>query len=349
MINQVETENMELKERWEQLLADNPRTRIRAAANQLGVSELELLKLNTGKTVTRLQPEFKTFLEETEKLGYVMALTRNESVVHERKGVYANFSYNPHASLFVNEDIDLRLFPASWKYLYAEENEQKGVVKRSFQIFDKNGTAVHKIYLTPKSDVEAYKAIKEQLIAENQNEVQPIEPLVEQENEKPLPSAEELEKFKDEWRNLKDTHHFFGLINKYKLSRIQALENAPEEYYASKIDNNSLRKALELASESNAPIMVFVGNKGAIQIHTGEVNNIVEYGTWINVMDPEFNLHANMEDIDQSWIVRKPTEDGIVTSLEVFDKEENLIVTLFGKRKPGIPEMKEWQELIEKL
>lgn len=347
-MNNVESK-MSLKEKWDELVAQNPKTRIRAAANQLGVSELDLLSLKVGDTVTRLNPDFKAFLEETEKLGYVMGLTRNESVVHERKGVYANFSYNPHASLFVNEDIDLRLFMGPWKYIYAEEIEAKDSVKRSFQIFDKSGDAIHKIYLTPKSDVDAFNIIKNKFKADDQSQGEIVEARPEPKERGELPSTEEIENFKEEWRNLKDTHDFFGMINKYKLSRVQALENAPDEYHAKKVDNGALKKALELASEAETPIMVFVGNKGSIQIHTGEVKNIVEFGTWINVMDPSFNLHANMEDIDQTWIVRKPTEDGIVTSIEVFDKDENLIVTLFGKRKPGIPELKEWQELVEKI
>ncbi len=40
-----------------------------------------------------------------------MALTRNDSVVHERKDTYLNPSLNSgHVGLFVGEDIDLRIF-----------------------------------------------------------------------------------------------------------------------------------------------------------------------------------------------------------------------------------------------
>jgi putative hemin transport protein len=46
------------------------------------------------------------------------------------------------------------------------------------------------------------------------------------------------------------------------------------------------------------------------------------------------------------WIVRKPTEDGIVTSVEVFNEWDELIVQFFGKRKPGIPERTDWQQLV---
>ena len=55
------------------------------------------------------------------------------------------------------------------------------------------------------------------------------------------------------------------------------------------------------------------------------------------------------EAIETAWVVRKPTVDGIVTALELYDKEEKLIVTFFGKRKPGIPEDLKWRELAESL
>src|SRR5690606_22402954 len=145
--------------------------------------------------------------------------------------------------------------------------------------------------------------------------------------------------FQEEWINLKDTHHFFGLINKFNLHRIEALENAPSTYFAEQIGKDGLSKVLIEASRVELPIMESVGNRGAIGIHTGLVKKIVDHNEWLNVLDPDFNLHVREEDIAQTWIVRKPTEDGEVTSLECFDSSGELIVTLFGKRKPGIPEM----------
>jgi putative hemin transport protein len=95
--------------------------------------------------------------------------------------------------------------------------------------------------------------------------------------------------------------------------------------------------------------MVFVGNPGIIQIHTGPVRKLVDHGEWFNVLDPDFNLHLREPAIVQSWVVRKPTEDGTVTSLELFNAADELIATIFGKRKPGIPEMEEWREVVAEV
>src|SRR5688572_13979842 len=81
---------VDLKFRWEELLKTRPNLRIRNAAIELGVSEAELLVIRIGDGVTRLKPDFAAILGEVHKLGRVMALTRNDDVVHERKGVYLN-------------------------------------------------------------------------------------------------------------------------------------------------------------------------------------------------------------------------------------------------------------------
>ncbi len=67
------------------------------------------------------------------------------------------------------------------------------------------------------------------------------------------------------------------------------------------------------------PIMVFVGNSGMIQIHSGSVKTIKQYGPWFNIMDPGFNLHVHEPTISRALVVRKPTREGIVSSLALYD------------------------------
>ena len=138
------------------------------------------------------------------------------------------------------------------------------------------------------------------------------------------------------------------MTKKFGVSRTQALRLAPEGF-AQKIDNSKVVNVLEDASEKHIPIMVFVGNRGIIQIHTGEVKKTLWHQQWFNVMDPEFNLHLDTTKIGETWITKKPTEDGEVTSVEVFNKDGEFIVQFFGKRKPGNPELQEWKDLVAGL
>jgi putative hemin transport protein len=70
---------------------------------------------------------------------------------------------------------------------------------------------------------------------------------------------------------------------------------------------------------------------------------------WLNILDQNFNLHLREGDVYDSWIVRKPTDDGIVTSLELFDGAGQVIVMVFGERKPGSPELDSWRRVVEDL
>jgi len=339
---------LSLKDQWKELLSVNPKLRIRNAASILGVTELELLATEVGDHIVRLEPEFIQILGRIEELGYVVGLTRNDDVVHERKGVYLNGEFGKHVSLFVGADIDQRMFLNAWAYAFSVVDYSGKTPRKSLQFFAHDGQAVHKIFLTPQSEDSAFNELTETFKAKNQDEEITVSPKKETPTE--LADSEiDTAGFQQEWRDLKDTHDFYMLLRKYKLTRTQALRLAPEGDYAVPVDNAILRAMLERVSKLGTEIMCFVGNQGNIQIHTGTVKKLLEYGEWYNVMDPNFNLHVNETSIHECWIVRKPTEDGVVTSLEIFNKQGEMMVQFFGKRKPGIPELEEWREIVQEV
>jgi putative hemin transport protein len=338
-----------LKQQWETLKAENPHLRIRNAAEQLGVSEAELLATQVGETAVRLRPEFAAILTDVETLGKVMGLTRNDECVHERKGVYLNPDFSsPHAGLFVGEDIDLRIFLGHWAKAYAVSEKGEHGDRKSLQFFGKDGLAIHKIYLTADSDAAAFDALVEKYKSDDQGTEETVVDVPLNIDEK-ADADIDVTGFQAAWTGLKDTHEFFGMLRKFGVTRTQALRLAPSENYAHKVDKEVIVKMLEGAAESKLPVMVFVGNRGNIQIHTGRVRKTMWHGDWFNVMDPDFNLHLDMSKIAQTWIVRKPTEDGEVTAIEVFNELGEIIVQFFGKRKPGIPELQEWKDLVASL
>jgi len=331
----------ELKNQWEAFKAEHPKARIRDAARELGYSEAELLFTAVGSTVTRLKDNFQEILQSVEALGKVLALTRNDYCVHERKGVYTNLSFSGPMGLAVNPDIDLRLFMFAWSSAFAvDENGRK-----SLQFFAKDGEAIHKIYLVETSNVEAFEKLVADFTAEDQFATLIItadKPAVE---EKP-DSEIDVVAFREQWLTLKDTHDFHGLLRKFDVTRTQGLRLAPEGH-AVTISIDALKKILHHAAETGMEIMVFTGNKGCIQIHTGPVKNLLQTGPWFNVLDPDFNMHLREDAIASVWRVKKPTDDGAVTSIEVFDNSGNIIVQFFGKRKPGIAENEHWRSLVE--
>lgn len=340
---------IDLKQRYQELKDIQPAIRARNAAEKIGVSEVELLAAHIGKDVIRLIDEAQNILKEVEKLGEVMALTRNEYCVHERKGVYQNANFFEHGAmkqgLFVNSDIDLRLFMNHWKYNFAVTEQSKSGERKSLQFFDKAGVAIHKIYLTSKSEESAFDELINTFKYTEQSNSITIENYEPKAQDKP-DNEIDWNGFRNAWANLKDTHDFFSMLRKFNVGREQGLRGIGNEF-AYEVNNNAARKILEQARDKKCEIMVFVGNRGCIQIHTGNVAKLVEHGNWYNVLDPMFNLHLDESQVVRTWVTKKPTEDGIVTALEIFDKHSELIATFFGKRKPGIPELGLWREIID--
>jgi len=327
--------------------ADNPRARARNVAEGIGVSEAELLASRIGRpneSVIRLRPEFPDILMEIEALGPVMALTRNHACVHEKTGVYRKGEMMPEASmgLFNDEEIDIRFFFRSWGAVFFVVDEPR----MSLQFFDKEGTAVHKIYAVEDTDIMAMQSLVEAYASQDQQpgfEPEELAPKT------PRPLDEiDTDGFVEAWKGIDDTHSFFPLLRKFGISRRQAVEVAPADL-ARKVARTAYRDVMQQASETGLEIMVFVGNDGCVQIHSGPVKRLKTVGEWYNILDPGFNLHLKEEAVAECFVVVKPTSDGPVTALEVFDAEGELILQFFGKRKPGIPELKEWRRLVAGL
>ncbi|SDH56957.1 putative hemin transport protein [Pseudomonas flavescens] len=332
---------------WQALRAGQPHLRARDAAAQLGVSEAELTASRLGVDALRLRPEWATLLPALGELGEVMALTRNASCVHERKGVYRDVTVtgNGQMGLVVSADIDLRLFLGGWASVFAVEEQGARGVMRSLQVFDYQGVAVHKVYLTEQSELAAWAPLVERFREAQQSAGLGLKP-------HPEPAAQradqqiDVDALRFAWSTLKDTHHFFALLKTHGATRTQALRLAGREW-AERLAPEALPGLFERAATAEVPIMVFVGNRYCIQIHTGPVHNLRWMDTWFNVLDPQFNLHLKANDVHELWRVRKPSSDGVITSWEAFDAQGELILQLFGARKPGVPEREDWRRLAE--
>lgn len=354
-ITTIESKKTALTEQWKELLQSRPNLRIRDAAAAIGVSEAELLATKTGGDVIRLQGPWPDLLVGFKNLKHVMVLTRNEACVLEHKGPFQKIDIvgsGAHSMATVIGPIESRVFFQSWHIAFAVREEKSDRVLKSIQIFDKAGEAIMKVYVQDKSNEAAYKEIVETFRAPEQSADLGLTPWKEETyNENP-----DTEAFLNEWAELKDTHDFFGMLRRHKVHRYRAIELANGRFTYPVDAQQSPQKILDEAAATKLPIMIFAGNRGHIQIHQGKVRTIRvfergenECQRWLNVLDPEFNMHLRMDLVDKAWVVKKPTSEGDVTSVELFDKERNLVAQFFGLRKPGIPEREAWRALVDSL
>lgn len=335
----------DLIDRITQARAEKPKHRERDLASLLGLSEAHLLAAEVGGAVTRIVADPARLMPHVCQMGDVMALTRNDSAVHERRGGYSNFHSGPHASMVLGGEIDLRLFPRHWVHGFAVQRETDQGVKRSLQVFDAAGDAVHKVHLGAESDALAFEAAVRDLAL-------PADAAFDLCARKAPDGAriatDRIDALRSEWAQLTDTHQFLAMVRKLNMNRLGA-NRAVGTKFARPLPLGSVTQALERAAAAELQIMVFVGNEGCIQIHSGQVHRIEPMGPWQNVLDPRFNLHLRYDHIAEVWLVSKPTKRGPAISIEAFDKEGRLILQLFGKRAEAGTDTAGWDQMTEDL
>ncbi|MER8786961.1 hemin-degrading factor [Mesorhizobium sp. M0983] len=334
----------EIRRAWE----DNPKTREHDLAARLGVSEAELVAAHCGHGSVRIEPRVSDLLTGLEAVGEVMALTRNDSAVHEKIGVYDKVVTGNQHAMVLGDDIDLRIFPKVWAYGFAVEKRDGDHIRRSLQFFDATGEAVHKVHLRPASNLYAYQKLMAELESSDQEPIISVKASGAGDNAVSPDQAATVEDLREHWSRLSDVHQFYDMLKTLKLSRCQAMRMAGEDY-AWLLDNDAVGTLFQHAAEDEMPIMCFVGNRGCVQIHSGPIKSVKQIGPRINVLDETFHLHLRTHHIREVWAVRKPTRDGHVTSLEAYGADGKMIIQFFGTRKEGERERGDWRFLAENL
>jgi putative hemin transport protein len=330
------------------LRALHPEMRERDFARIHKISEAELVAAYVGEGNVRLRPDVETFLNNAESLGEVLCLTRNESAVHEKIGPFEKARFGPMASIVLGEQIDLRIFPKHWVSAFAvEKSDGEGGKRRSLQFFDAAGDAVMKVHSRPATDLYAFGELVRLLTSDNQSQVVETTPIDDREVDESAAQAGAAELL-EAWKGLTDTHQFFPMLKRLNLSRHQAVSSIDREY-AWPLASDAVGSLLHGAKGTGLPIMVFVGSRGCIQIHSDPIEKVEAMGPWINVLDETFHMHLRADQIAEVWAVRKPTKDGHVTSIEAFDANNKLIVQFFGQRQEGVDERGQWRTLVEGL
>ncbi|AIR01182.1 hemin transporter [Pluralibacter gergoviae] len=331
--------------RWLNLKEENPGKYARDIATLMQIGEAELAYARVGHDARRLQGEIREVLAALEAVGEVKCICRNEYAVHEQTGTFSNHYLNGHAGLVLNpRGLDLRLFLNQWaSYFHLQEITPRGE-RQSIQFFDHQGDALLKVYATEATDMTAWDAVLARFVTED-NPGLALTAAAQPADSAAADSAGDLE---TEWRAMTDVHQFFSLLRRHGLTRQQAFRRVSDDL-ACRVDNGAVATLLERARRDANEIMIFVGNRGCVQIFTGALEQVAPMKGWLNIFNPRFTLHLRDDAIAESWVTRKPTADGHVTSLELFAADGTQIAQLYGQRTEGQPEQGQWRQQIEGL
>jgi len=326
--------------------ADNPKLRERDLAANLGISEARLIDAFTGEGVRRIRADVDAIIGGLGAVGEVMALTRNAFAVHEKTGRYENPRLGGHVAVVHGPQIDLRIFGGHWVHAFAVDKKAGDGTMRSIQVFDAHGDAVHKVFTRATTDMDAWSRLIDKLAGGVRTGAIRTEPHGGDHPTQIDPAA--VSELRAAWAAMTDTHQVSALLRRSGLSKGALVQQlAPE--FATRLTDGTVESLLRIAANEQLPIMVFVRNRGCLQVHSGPIAALKQVGPWFNVMDRDFHLHLRTDKIASVWAIRKPSAQGMVVSVEAFADDGSPIIMINGQPGEHGKASSEWRVVVDGL
>jgi putative hemin transport protein len=302
--------------------------------------------------VTPLKGPFSALLHRIHQIGSVTILSGNDSAIQEKTGVYEHPEHPEHP---LNEDADnvdhtahQPLLHQKWKYGFAVSDEDdEGNIQRGLQFFDGEGDGLYKIMLHASSNVDAYHAIVSDFAAAEQT------PVLDIFRTRPLSANEgiahiDIDALRADWARVNNAEDFLAGQTEFDHLRLHKLRLAGKAF-AHQVANDSVRILLQKMADLGGTVMTLIGNAGIVQAYQGRVKQIRRSDVWLNILGLDYRLRLREDHIDSVWVAKKPTTNGVITSLELFNRQGISIARFFSIPEPGRPEPREWRDSIMRL
>jgi len=334
-----------IRQKREALTTENPKLNPREQADRIGVTEGALVASGCGAGTIRFKRDEcdrSAQLSFLKTLSPALAVTRNRAALLEVQGAYPACQFFEGLGWLEGTPIHLRATLTHWSegfYVPAD-----GPRAASLQFFDSDGVATHKTFLAPEAALdEAF--IKSQ---QHRNQKPDFEWTRSATNTISENEASEIDHaaFMQKWQHMGEVHNFTRLMQRFRLSRLQAIRLAGEEN-AQRLNREAVREVLTAVSRQDIPMEVSVENTGVIHKWVGVLPELQSYGKWMNVLHDSFNLHMDESQVNQVWRVALPIQGGVVHVLEVFDKGDRPVFRLMPSQAISKQEPATWTELLK--
>jgi len=302
-------------------------------------------------TATRLHGEFAPLMQRLATLGDLTEVTRNSSALLEKDNVSGTLYVNNEIELAPAEAMHLRIFYPQWEHGYALEEHDacSGGKRHSLQFFDRYGSMMHKIVLGENGDIASFRQLVSDHAAAEQLAPHLVHPLhSDDESEDHGLRQIDVDALRAEWAHTHNHDDFIQRQEAFDQQRLRKLRLAGKAF-AYQVANDSARVILQRMTEFGTSIMAQVGNAGIVQAYYGKIKNIRVKDSRLKIMNAGFRMQLREDHIDSVWVAKKPTTDGIITSLELFNRQGTHIASFLSKKSNGQPEPREWREAIMRL
>ena len=272
--------------------------------------------------------------------GAIRASTQSGGVTIEQTGTVYEFDIRGEGTMgsVVQDDLDLRLLFRHWV---------GGLVHpahTTVDFIDATGAVCVSLHAADDSTRNAIEAAANQFRGPTLDV--PVAPI------RPSPRNDEdvdRNALLADWRAMQNVHHFEAMLSKHHIGRLQALRLAGPEF-ARALSTKAFGALLAKLGKDGQEIMVFVANRGMVQIFSGPTDEKKRARNGWEIAHRQTKLYVPDTTLYKIWLVNKPTAAGIITSLEfVHEDNDQSVASIFGRHPHGEAQPSEWLELLETL
>ncbi len=245
---------------YQTIKTQEPAKYARDIASEMAISEAELTHSRVGHDAVRLTGDVRDILAALEPVGEIKSICRNDYAVHEQLGEFTHQHISEHAGLVLNpRALDLRLFLGEWASVFHLCEQSRAASARAFSFSTAGRCAAEGLH---------HGAYRYGGMGRGEH-----------------PFSRHLCAAVDDRRRQSDSvcarrrrHRagsgvagddrcppVFRVTEKYNLSRQQAFRLVGDDL-ACRVSNDALPTLLETVLQDGNEIMIFVGNRGCVQI-----------------------------------------------------------------------------------
>lgn len=264
------------------------------------MSELAALTAEPGYSGTRLLAPLGAIAADLPQLGNTVAVTMNTASVMTRIGCYGAPRWSGEPLWHDPEQTCLRLYAPAIETALAVDRMPASRMPWSLQFFSGEGTILHKTFLAECSGDRAFTALTERWrgSAPTVSAPRPAGP-------PPGPEGTTAAQID-------------SLFGDNGLARRARLAGWGAETAWRSVSDRFL-DALEMACDVRMPLIMAVGNAGAVQVHHGAPETVRRQGKFMLVASGRCSLSVDLSQIEEVWITRFAAEGRDGYMLELYD------------------------------
>lgn len=322
-----------------------PNLGLRGWSRLLSCSEGELQASRLGHEKVRPLVDTFSLLYQLAGLGEVEIISFNQTGWARYTGRFAppDLCLDNPSCLgleFRSSHLRLQLRMNHWYWGCVVEDQPPGqTTQSSLQFFNQSGQRFLKIQATAATSQPGWQRVVDNF-ARHEASAQPL--FVEEQENRSDSTPQDIAGFTQEWRLMQSPNQIDSLLKRHQADYLTALQHLGTKF-AREVSLDSLQDLLRqvqwLPKGPNKPCLeASFFTSGCTQTVSGAIQPPrLQHKDWC-LGYAEGCLHLQAQRLEEAWVVRKPCEEGWVTSLELFDVAGQCVLAIQESKLSLVPE-----------